>query len=81
MWRKSIKEIHNSIQAIIRQISASTTFLPLLNEPYSFDLLEYTNLKAIVPKMWAESDPRYTSLTARRLTFEVSVQPYTRSIR
>ena len=65
----------------IRQITASATFLPLLNEPYSFDLFVYTNLKAIVPKMWAESDLRYKSLTARRLTLEVSVQTYTRSIR
>ena len=51
--------MHNDIQAIIRQITASVTFLPLLIEPYSFDLLVYNNLKAIAPKKWEESDPRY----------------------
>eukprot|EP00586_Coscinodiscus_wailesii_P023604 CAMPEP_0172493206 /NCGR_PEP_ID=MMETSP1066-20121228/24588_1 /TAXON_ID=671091 /ORGANISM="Coscinodiscus wailesii, Strain CCMP2513" /LENGTH=222 /DNA_ID=CAMNT_0013263255 /DNA_START=89 /DNA_END=757 /DNA_ORIENTATION=+ len=56
---KSVKEIHNEIQAIIRQITASVTFLPLLNEPCSFDLLVYTNKTAVVPKKWEDSDPRY----------------------
>ena len=51
--------MHNDIQAIIRQITASVTFLPLLIEPYSFDLLVYNNFKAIAPKKWEESDPRY----------------------
>mmetsp|Transcript_37885 Transcript_37885/g.55821 ORF Transcript_37885/g.55821 Transcript_37885/m.55821 type:complete len:229 (+) Transcript_37885:247-933(+) len=57
--KKSLREIHNEIQAIIRQITASVTFLPLLNEPCSFDLLVYTNKEAVVPKKWEESDPRY----------------------
>lgn len=56
---KSIKEIHDEIQAIIRQITASVTFLPLLNEPCSFDLLVYTNKEATVPQKWEDSDPRY----------------------
>ena len=56
---KSVKEIHGEIAAIIRQITASVTFLPLLNEPCSFDLLVYTNKEAVVPKKWEESDPRF----------------------
>jgi len=57
---KSLKEIHNEIQGIIKQITASVTFLPLLNEPCSFDLLVYTNKTALVPETkWEESDPRY----------------------
>ena len=56
---KSEKEIHNEIQAIIRQITASVTFLPLLNEPCTFDLLVYTNKDAAVPTKWADSDPCY----------------------
>eukprot|EP00815_Leptocylindrus_aporus_P006833 CAMPEP_0116064220 /NCGR_PEP_ID=MMETSP0322-20121206/8957_1 /TAXON_ID=163516 /ORGANISM="Leptocylindrus danicus var. apora, Strain B651" /LENGTH=228 /DNA_ID=CAMNT_0003550141 /DNA_START=379 /DNA_END=1065 /DNA_ORIENTATION=+ len=73
--RKSIKEIHNDIQAIIRQITASVTFLPLLNEPCSFDLLVYTNLEAIVPKKWEESDPRYiiNSQEVKLRSFSTSV--------
>eukprot|EP00437_Effrenium_voratum_P009889 CAMPEP_0181428260 /NCGR_PEP_ID=MMETSP1110-20121109/16588_1 /TAXON_ID=174948 /ORGANISM="Symbiodinium sp., Strain CCMP421" /LENGTH=210 /DNA_ID=CAMNT_0023551483 /DNA_START=42 /DNA_END=674 /DNA_ORIENTATION=+ len=47
------------IQAIIRQITASVTFLPLLDEPCAFDLLIYTDRGAEVPLAWAESDPKY----------------------
>ena len=56
---QSLKEIHDEIQAIIRQITASVTFLPLLSEPCAFDLLVYTNKEAAVPKKWFDSDPRY----------------------
>mmetsp|Transcript_67089 Transcript_67089/g.175922 ORF Transcript_67089/g.175922 Transcript_67089/m.175922 type:complete len:212 (-) Transcript_67089:54-689(-) len=49
------------IQAIIRQITASVTFLPLLDEPCSFDLLVYTDKFAEVPQAWDESDPKYIS--------------------
>jgi mitotic spindle assembly checkpoint protein MAD2 len=54
---KAIKEITNEIQAIVRQITASVTFLPLLNEPCSFDLLVYADDKAAVPVAWEDSDP------------------------
>ena len=54
---KAIKEITNEIQAIVRQITASVTFLPLLNEPCSFDLLVYADDKAAVPVTWEDSDP------------------------
>mmetsp|Transcript_4438 Transcript_4438/g.10293 ORF Transcript_4438/g.10293 Transcript_4438/m.10293 type:complete len:212 (+) Transcript_4438:65-700(+) len=47
------------VQAIIRQITASVTFLPLLDEPCAFDLLIYTDRGAEVPLAWAESDPKY----------------------
>ncbi|KAL3766388.1 hypothetical protein ACHAWO_008052 [Cyclotella atomus] len=57
--KKTVKEVHDEIQAIIRQITASVTFLPLLNEPCSFDLLIYTNKQAVVPQKWVDSDPRY----------------------
>jgi mitotic spindle assembly checkpoint protein MAD2 len=35
------------------------TFLPLLNEPCSFDLLVYTDSAAVVPQKWEDSDPQY----------------------
>lgn len=56
---KPEKEIMSEIQAIIRQITSSVTFLPLLDEPCTFDLLVYTNKDADVPKAWEESDPKY----------------------
>eukprot|EP00434_Breviolum_minutum_P025007 symbB.v1.2.022091.t1/scaffold1946.1/size95412/3 len=46
-------------EAIIRQITASVTFLPLLDEPCTFDLLIYTDRAAEVPSAWGESDPKY----------------------
>lgn len=56
---KPEKEITSEIQAIIRQITASVTFLPLLNDPCTFDLLVYTDAKSSVPEQWEESDPRF----------------------
>ena len=72
---KSVKEIHNEIQAIIRQITASVTFLPLLDEPCSFDMLVYTNMDAVVPKKWEESDPKYiiNSQEVKLRSFSTSV--------
>eukprot|EP01028_Stygiella_incarcerata_P008522 TRINITY_DN3723_c0_g1_i1.p1 TRINITY_DN3723_c0_g1~~TRINITY_DN3723_c0_g1_i1.p1 ORF type:complete len:207 (-),score=55.55 TRINITY_DN3723_c0_g1_i1:172-792(-) len=58
---KPEKEIMGEIQAIIRQITASVTFLPLLQETCTFDLLVYTNVDCAVPGSWAESDPKYIS--------------------
>eukprot|EP00553_Chaetoceros_curvisetus_P000917 CAMPEP_0204629784 /NCGR_PEP_ID=MMETSP0717-20131115/18901_1 /ASSEMBLY_ACC=CAM_ASM_000666 /TAXON_ID=230516 /ORGANISM="Chaetoceros curvisetus" /LENGTH=229 /DNA_ID=CAMNT_0051646825 /DNA_START=74 /DNA_END=763 /DNA_ORIENTATION=+ len=72
---KSLKEIHNEMQAIIRQITASVTFLPLLNEPCSFDLLVYTNKTATVPQKWEDSDPRYIMNSQ-----EVKLRSFTTSV-
>merc|ERR1712150_255246 len=74
---KSLKETHNEIQAIIRQITASVTFLPLLNEPCSFDLLVYVDKKADIPRKWEDSDPRYImnsqNVKLRSFTTSVSI--------
>lgn len=56
---KPLKEIQSEIAGIIRQITASVSFLPLLSEPCAFDLLVYTDSDADVPRAWEESDPRY----------------------
>lgn len=56
---KPEKQITKEIQAIIRQITASVTFLPLLDEACTFDLLVYTKLEADIPEEWETSDPRY----------------------
>ena len=73
--KKSIKEIHGEIQAIIRQITASVTFLPLLNEPCSFDLLVYTKKDAPLPSKWEDSDPCYimNSQEVKLRSFKTSV--------
>lgn len=72
---KSAKDIQSEIQAIIRQITASVTFLPLLEEPCTFDLLVYTDEDAEVPRAWEESDPRYIAHSA-----EVRLRSFTTTI-
>ncbi len=80
---KAIKEITSEIQAIVRQITASVTFLPLLNEPCSFDLLVYADDAAAVPVTWEDSDPcfiangedvRLRSFTTKIHTIDLAVQ-------
>mmetsp|Transcript_52550 Transcript_52550/g.139981 ORF Transcript_52550/g.139981 Transcript_52550/m.139981 type:complete len:226 (-) Transcript_52550:278-955(-) len=44
------------IQAVIRQITASVTFLPLLEDSCTFDLLVFTDTWAEVPPAWDETD-------------------------
>lgn len=73
---KTLKEIHGEIQAIIRQITASVTFLPLLDEPCSFDLLVYTKKDAAVPAKWEDSDPCYIMNSQ-----EVKLRSFTTSVR
>eukprot|EP00762_Andalucia_godoyi_P003493 ANDGO_04331.mRNA.1 Mitotic spindle assembly checkpoint protein MAD2A len=72
---KSEKEIQGEIQAIVRQITASVTFLPLLNETCSFDLLVYTDKQCEVPAEWEESDPRYIQNSN-----EVKLRSFTTSV-
>jgi mitotic spindle assembly checkpoint protein MAD2 len=55
---KSDKEVQAEIAAIMRQITASVTFLPLNDEPCAFDLLVYTDEDVQVPTQWENSDPK-----------------------
>jgi mitotic spindle assembly checkpoint protein MAD2 len=55
---KSDKEIMTDIQAIMRQIASSVTFLPNLEEACTFDLLAYTSVDSKVPPTWGDSDAR-----------------------
>lgn len=45
-------QVMQEVQAIIRQITASVTFLPLLQETCSIDLLAYTDKDLAVPSEW-----------------------------
>ncbi|GJU98083.1 mitotic spindle checkpoint protein MAD2 [Tanacetum coccineum] len=55
---KSDKEIMREIQAIMRQIASSITYLPCLDEPCIFDVLAYADKDVDVPFTWTESDPK-----------------------
>ena len=65
------------IQAIIRQITASVTFLPLLSEPCTFDLLVYTNTDVSIPQAWEESDPKYITKKSQ----EVRLRSFTTKVK
>jgi mitotic spindle assembly checkpoint protein MAD2 len=55
---KSDKEIMREIQAIMRQIASSITYLPCFDEPCIFDVLAYTDRDLSVPITWLESDAK-----------------------
>ncbi|KAL3622768.1 hypothetical protein CASFOL_033376 [Castilleja foliolosa] len=55
---KSAKEIMREIQAIMRQIASSITYLPCLDEPCIFDVLAYTDKDCVALFTWIQSDPK-----------------------
>ena len=54
--RKDEKAIRKEIGGVIRQITASVSFLPLLDCICSFDILIYSHKDLEVPLEWGESD-------------------------
>ena len=56
--KKENSKIVGEIQAVVRQITASVSFLPLLDEACSFDMLIYTKQDIETPTKWEESGPR-----------------------
>ncbi|KAJ7380447.1 MAD2 mitotic arrest deficient-like 1 [Desmophyllum pertusum] len=55
---KSKKDIQREMRDVIRQITASVTFLPLLDGQCAFDLLAYTSRDQDIPECWEESQAR-----------------------
>lgn len=55
---KTEKQIHDEIQSIFRQITASVTFLPQLDGECTFNVLVYADADSEVPIEWGDSDPR-----------------------
>ncbi|CAL1539141.1 unnamed protein product [Lymnaea stagnalis] len=53
----SDKDIKEGIRSVIRQITASVTFLPLLESTCSFNILVYTDKDLDVPEQWGETGP------------------------
>lgn len=56
--QKDEKEITKEIQSLIRQITASVTFLPELDGRATFNVLVYTANSGEVPEDWEDSDAR-----------------------
>ncbi|GAM85798.1 hypothetical protein ANO11243_038060 [Dothideomycetidae sp. 11243] len=55
---KSEPEIQAEIQSIFRQITASVTFLPMLDGNCTFNVLVYADADSEVPLEWGDSDAR-----------------------
>ncbi|KAJ5288929.1 Mitotic spindle checkpoint component mad2 [Penicillium angulare] len=55
---KTEKEIQDEIQAIFRQITASVTFLPVLDGEFTFNVLVYADADSEVPVEWGDSDAK-----------------------
>lgn len=55
---KPEKEIQEEIQAIFRQITASVTFLPVLDGDCTFNVLVYADADSEVPVEWGDSDAK-----------------------
>ena len=55
---KTEKEIQDEIQAIFRQITASVTFLPVLDGNCTFNVLVYADADSEVPVEWGDSDAK-----------------------
>ncbi|KAH8862592.1 Mitotic spindle assembly checkpoint protein [Schistosoma japonicum] len=56
---KSLAQIQTEIQGVIRQIVASNTFLPVLNNSCTFELLVYADRNINVPTSWEETGPQF----------------------
>ncbi|XP_057303462.1 mitotic spindle assembly checkpoint protein MAD2A-like [Hydractinia symbiolongicarpus] len=58
---KPLNEIQKEIQNVIRQIVSSVTFLPLIDELCSFNILAYTDKDSDVPATWEDGREHYIS--------------------
>jgi mitotic spindle assembly checkpoint protein MAD2 len=57
--RRALKEIQHGIQGVIRQITASVTFLPTLEGSHSFDILLYTDKDVELPNSeWSDTNAK-----------------------
>ncbi|OUM61949.1 hypothetical protein PIROE2DRAFT_11920 [Piromyces sp. E2] len=69
-------QIQREIQAILRQLSASITFLPALEVPCTFNVLAYTDKNADVPKTWVDSDPKLIKQHQGKIGLRCFSTPY-----
>ena len=55
---RSETEIQQEIQSLFRQITASVTFLPMLDGNCTFNVLVYADADSEVPLEWGDSDAK-----------------------
>ena len=57
----------SEISAVLRQITASVSFLPVLDEPCTFNILAYTDKSVEAPAAWVDSDPKLIEKNAEQV--------------
>lgn len=67
--RKNFRDIQKMIQSIIRQITASITFLPLLEGPHTFNVLVFADENTHVPQDWGYAEPQKVYLEGEKVKF------------
>lgn len=55
---KSDEDVQKEIQALFRQITASVSFLPMLDGNCTFNVLVYADADSDVPLEWGDSDAK-----------------------
>jgi len=55
---KTDEDVQKEIQAIFRQITASVSFLPMLDGNCTFNVLVYADADSEVPLEWGDSDAK-----------------------
>lgn len=72
---KDIKTIQKEIREVIRQITGTVSFLPLLDCLCSFDILTYTVPDCSIPNQWDETQPVFiaNSQEVQLRTFSTSI--------
>ncbi|ORX59277.1 DNA-binding protein [Piromyces finnis] len=73
---KCENQIQIEIQAILRQLSASISFLPVLEVPCTFNVLAYTDINADIPKSWVDSDPKHIKYNQEQVGLRSFSTPY-----
>ena len=74
---KSEKQIHKEIQAVLRQITSTVSFLPLVENQCVFDLQAYTDQNAEVPEEWQMSDEKSVANAVEMPFREISTGHHT----
>lgn len=72
---KDVKTIQKEIREVIRQITGTVSFLPLLDCLCSFDILTYTVPDCNIPTEWDETQPVFiaNSQEVQLRTFSTSI--------
>jgi len=74
---KTEKQINKEIQAVLRQITSTVSFLPLIENQCAFDLQAYTDNDAEVPEAWQVSDEKSVENAAELAFREISTGHHT----